>query len=297
MEHAALLSRATLSVSDLARMFFPGQAFDDAAELNEASPSGKLHDALRLAAARSITCGGSYPFEVTERTIRAGTTGTFNLYTFLLLGRTLNFGGPINKAELLAEFRSFFEDAVCWALRKAGFSAEVLSEAREPRGLPTPLADALTEIAARFRECAVLDLPKLQPHDNDLDVDVLAVPLPGSTTRGGWPLILIQCATGAVSTLQSKIGEGRLTFCGVWIEGFHSGSMIRSGATPYDLLALSPVHWNRLSAEGWVLDRTRIAYLGAGRRHVPVPSLLRDFWRILWGVRREIDWSLGWQGA
>jgi hypothetical protein len=171
----------------------------------------------------------------------------------------------------------------------------VLSEPRGFRGLNVQLAPALREIANHFNEPATLREDKLVPGDNDLDVDVLAVPIVGNASRGGWPVIQIQCATGAIVHLESKLGEGALTFATVWEAGFFPGSRIRAVATPDDLLKLHEVHWFRLGQAGWVLDRTRIAYLSSTNRVIQLLPEVTAYWQDLWAARNDIDWQTGWQ--
>jgi hypothetical protein len=154
---------------------------------------------------------------------------------------------------------------------------------------------ALRELSDRFREAAVLREDRLVPGDNDLDVDVLAVPVLGNASRGGWPIIQIQCATGVIGQLEAKLGEGALTFATVWETGFFLGSRIRAVATPDDLLKLNDVHWLRLGQAGWVLDRTRIAYLSSGNRVVPLLKEVIDYWNDLWAARKDVAWQTGWQ--
>jgi len=287
MELAALVMRLELSTQDLARQFFPG--------MPDVEVQTDIRDALALAMHRKKACGVGYPFVVGERNIKAESIDSFNPYLFLLFGRTLNFGGPKKANKLLARFRANFEDLVCWSLRRAGFVAEVLSEPRGPRGLHKRLPLALRQLADRFGEVAALKLEALMPDDNDLDVDVVAVPLRSMNTRGGWPIFLIQCATGTIQDLQGKVDEGAKTFSTCWEGGFFSGSSIRSGATPDDLLALHVIHWNRLSHSGWILDRTRIVYLASAGKDVPVPKPVLDLWKDLCGAYPEIDWQTGWQ--
>jgi len=295
LEAAALSFRRSLSVTDLSRLFFPGQDWDKPADHGDASPNAKLRDALGLALMRRSACGHGYPFDISDRSIKAADVRAFQPYVFLLLGKSLNFGGPKEADALLREFRKCFEDVVCWAMRQAGFVAEVLSEPRAERGLPVKLAPALRELANRLGEAAALDEGKIEPHDNDLDVDVLAVPLKGNAKRGGWPVVLIQCATGALADLQAKVAEGASTFVSVWLNGFPHASSVRAGATPDDLLSLCDNHWNRLCADGWILDRTRIVFLASCPGKVPLPKALSSFWGKLWAARREIDWRTGWQ--
>lgn len=287
IELAALTMQANLSVQDLARQFFPG--------VQDLEVQADIRDALALSMRRKQACGSGYPFVTGERSIQAEKIDGFNPYLFLLFGHTLNFGGPKQANRLLRKFRVRFEDVVCWSLRRAGFAAEVLSEPRRPRGLNVPLSDALREVAKRFGEAAALKASALVPDDNDLDVDVLAVPMRSNGLRGGWPVFLIQCATGTIEDLQGKVDEGAKTFSTVWEGGFFSGSSIRSGATPDDLLALHAVHWNRLSHSGWILDRTRLAYLAAFGKDVPVSPDVAVLWKQLWAAHCEIDWQTGWQ--
>jgi hypothetical protein len=207
----------------------------------------------------------------------------------------LSLGGPAHADELLRNFRKYFEDVVCWSLRRAGFTAEVLSEPREPRGLHVSLANSLHIIKDRFGELATLKTDALSPDDNDLDVDVLAVARPGNQECGGWPFILIQCATGALTTLQSKISEGQHTFSTVWDGGFFPSHSVRGCATPDCLLTLHTRDWRRLSVHGWVLDRTRIVHLASFGHEVPLPADVNAFWHKLSAAVVDIDWQTGWQ--
>ena len=295
LEIAALNFPRPLSVTDLSRLFFPGQDWEKPPEPSDASPNAKLRDALGLARERWSACGDAYPFDVSDRSIKAKDIQGFDPYLFLLLGRGLNFGGPSQADALLRGFRKYFEDVVCWAMRRAGFVAEVLSEPRDKRGLPVKLAPALRELLKRFGAAAVLLESKLDPHDNDLDVDVLAVPLRGNAKRGGWPVFLIQCATGALRDLQAKVDGGASTFGSVWDSGFPEESSVRVGATPDDLLILPNNHWNRLCLAGWILDRTRIVFLASSAGGVLLPDEVSSFWVELWAARRDIDWQTGWQ--
>ena len=299
-ELAAIILQKPLSLADLTRQFFPGQNQGEAEEQTDpqkGAPTSQLREALRLAISRQAACGDVYPFNVSERCIEAHKISAFNPYVFMLLGRGLNFGGPEAAQALLQEFRIQFEDVVCWAMRQAGFVAEVLSEPRGPRGLHVQLVPALRELAVRFGEAAVLRVEKLEPHDNDLDVDVLAVPVKGNAMRGHWPVFLIQCATGALARLQAKVSEGATTFTTVWENGFSCANSVRGGATPDDLLALAENHWNRLCEAGWILDRTRIAYLASCGGSFPLPNDVSSFWEKLWAARKDIDWLTGWQAA
>jgi len=289
IELAALAAGKTLSDKDLTKQFFPGK------DMAEAKPD--LDDALLRARSRLQACGGIYPFRVTDRSITSIRITRFNAYLFLLLGRSLRFGGPRRSNSLAERFRDRFEDVVCWALRKSGFPAEILSIPRRPRGLPVQLAPALRQIATRFNEPAALREDRLMPHDNDLDVDVLSVPIRGNGDRGGWPVFQIQCATGPIAGLQAKLQEGGETFGTVWENGFFPGGRIRAAATPDDLIDLAANYWLRLCQTGWIIDRTRIVFLASGPVRVPVPTAVSQLWADLWSVRDDISWQTAWKQA
>ena len=289
VELAALAIGKPLSDKDVAKQFFPAQ--------NMSEVEGDLHDVFQLCRTRQAACGGGYPFEVSEKSIAFTSFDSFNTYLFLLLGCSLDFGGPLKNASLLETFRDKFEDVVGWALRKAGFVTHVLSIPRSSRGLPKKLAPALRQIATDFAEPAVLIEANLMPNDNDLDVDVLAVPIKGNGDRGGWPVFQIQCATGTIAGLESKVSEGAQTFGTVWDKGFFLGSRLRGAATPDDLILLHETYWLRLCVAGWILDRTRIVHLASGAANVPVPGSALAFWDRLWKVRNDISWQTGWQKA
>jgi hypothetical protein len=287
VELAAVALQKPLFDQDLTKQFFPGQAAADV--------EAEVKEVFNLAKARRAAAQSGYPFAVTDHSITFQQPGEFSAYTFLLLGRTLEFGGPANVDELLRSFRRLFEDVVSWSLRKAGFTCEVLSIPREFRGLHVELAPALRQISDRFKETGILREDRLAPHDNDLDVDVLAVPIVGNASRGGWPIIQIQCATGPVTQLESKLSEGALNFATVWETGFFPGSRIRAVATPDDLIKISEVHWFRLGQAGWVLDRTRLAYLSSTNRVAPLLNEVTAYWNELWAARTDIAWQTGWQ--
>lgn len=286
VELAAISLGKPLFDKDLSKQFFPGQSHADV--------EADIKDVLALAKARQAASSAVYPFVANDHSITFNQVLGFNIYTFMLLGRALNFGGPVNVDELLRGFRRHFEDVVSWSLRKAGFLSEVLSIPRDYRGLHVELAPALREISNRFKEAAVLREDRLAPHDNDLDVDVLAVPVTGNSSRSGWPVFQIQCATGAIVELEAKLGEGATTFGTVWETGFFPGNRIRAVATPDDLLKLDEVHWYRLGQAGWVLDRTRIAYISSTNRVVPLLPKVENCWTDLWNARTDIAWQTGW---
>lgn len=286
-ELAALNINKLLSDKDLAKQFSPTKDISDV--------EADLREVLYLAKRRQLACPNVYPFEVTDRSIRYMRGRAFNPYTFLLLGRSLDMGGPVNAPALLERFRDLFEDVVCWSMRKSGFKAEVLSIPRAGRGLDTQLVPALRQIAQRFQEPAALREDRLMPHDNDLDVDVIAMPIGGNGAHGGWPVFGIQCATGAIKHLQSKIEEGAKTFGTVWEDGFYPGAHLRAAATPDDLISLERNYWTRLGQAGWVLDRTTIAYLASGNNRIALPGLVSNFWSELWAARSDISWQTGWR--
>lgn len=289
VELAAMSMGSSLSPQDLAKMLFPSK--------RESEVNADIREALEVSMGRRAVCEIAYPFDCDVRRIEFNDPKGFSPYLFLLLGRSLQFGGPSNGLALRRRFESAFEDFVCWSCRKAGFLSFVLSEPRLARGLPTSLEPALRELAARLGHKATLDTSRLLPHDNDLDVDVVAAPCCGSMDHGGWPYFAIQCATGKVSALQAKVEEGARTFGSVWRDGFYHAACVRAGATPDDLLFLNPVHWDRLGQAGWILDRTRLVYLARTGSSEPVPTLVLDLWNDLWGCRVKIDWRTGWQDA
>lgn len=288
IELAALNHNSSLSLDDLGRIFYPGSDVLDSPE--EPGSVAELVDALSLAKQRSISCNGLYPFTVSERAIESKATGDFDVYLFLLLGASLKIGGPPNLGTLQSNFRRFFEDLVCAALRSAGFSAEVISIPREFRNLPKSLIPSLEQVNLRFGDIGVLHHEKITSDDNDLDTDIVCVPLPGNGGRSSWPSIQIQCATGSLPSLQSKIQEGSETFGSVWKVGFSKSVSLRAAATPDELLRLVDVHWDRLCLGGWILDRTRITYLASRGEIKGVPNEVTTFWKDLWVSKGNLNW-------
>jgi len=256
-----------------------------------------VKEALGVAGQRAAACPQGYPFEVSERAIGAKPVDRFNPYLFLLLGSSLKHCGAANVKSLTTRFRKQFEDLVCWSLRTAGFTAEVLSEPRVERGLHKSLKPALIQIGQRFGEKAELVEANLIAHDNDLGVDVAATFPLIDIGRSGRPVFLFQCATGPVEELESKITEKHNVFAGVWHRGFHSASSVRGGATPDDLLKLGPVYWDRLCKHGWVIDRIRIVQMACSPRKdaVPMPSGLLKLWNDLLSAAPGLDWRNGWR--
>jgi hypothetical protein len=257
---------------------------------------GLVKEALGVAAQRAAACPQGYPFEVSERTICVKQFDGFNAYLFLLLGSSLKHGGKADQ-RLSRKFRKYFEDLVCWAFRTAGYAAEVLSEPRVERGLERSLKPALDQVAQRFGEKAELQQAKVTAHDNDLGVDVIATFPLIDQGRSGRPILLLQCATGPLEELMSKITEKKDVFAGVWQWGFYGASGVRGGATPEDLFSLAPVHWDRLSEHGWVIDRMRIVQMAYYHRNyaIAIPNGLLNLWRDLLSALPDLDWRNGWR--
>ena len=289
VELGALEARKLLSLEDLLSELTTGVPDDQVTDI--------LEDALGVAAQRAACCGEGYPFEVSERTICAKAVDHFSPYLFLLLGCSLKYSGATKAGVLARRFRKYFEDFTLWTLRTAGIAGEVISEPRVERGLPKQLMPALVELARRFGERAQLQQAMLTAHDNDLGVDVVATFPRLGMERSGRPVFLLQCATGAVEALESKLSERQSIFSGVWLRGFYSASTIRAGATPHDLLRLDDVFWDRLCKGGWVLDRVRLVQLAHSSRadSLPTPDGLRRLWHDLLSAAPDLDWWNGWR--
>jgi hypothetical protein len=134
--------------------------------------------------------------------------------------------------------------------------------------------------------------------DNDLGVDVLATNTIPDATRSGKPVFLIQCATGTLNDLESKMTEKLNVFPGVWKKGFYAASSIRCGATPDDLLSLQPVFWDRLCKNGWVLDRMRLVRMANfGSIALPMCPGLLQLWNDLFASIPIFDWRTAWQDS
>jgi len=162
------------------------------------------------------------------------------------------------------------------------------------------LQPALLQIAERFGEDAFLDETQFALDDNDLDVDVVATPAAGDLMIGGWPTLLVQCATGPVQQLHNKILEVSNTFCSVWSRGFKRKATLKGGATPDELLQLEPVFWGRLHEAGFVLHRMRLVNLAFRRfpRHSclrarRLPARVREQEEPLKAEMGEFDWRNG----
>lgn len=289
IELAALVSAKPLTQENLASELTAGLSSDEVQDL--------VKEALGVAARRASWCPQGYPFEVSERVIRAKDAGNFSPYLFLLIGSSLKHGGSADIQPLIIRFRKYFEDLVCWSLRTAGFCAEVLSEPRSERGLHKSLGPALHQIRQRFGENAELIVGNLTADDNDLGVDVLATFPCVDIGRSGRPIFMFQCATGPVEELESKITEKQNVFSGVWQRGFYLSSSIRGGATPLDLVQLEPVYWHRLNESGWVIDRMRLVQLANSpvKVDMEVPAQLLNLWKDLAAAAANLDWRNGWR--
>jgi len=262
-----------------------------------------VFETFLVATLRAKASPNGYPFSATPRNLSPKPIGrAFSPYLFLLLGVSAAQRGMLPNQTLARKFRREFEDFVCWVLRRCGFLAEVLSEPRTHRGLDRSLQPALLQIAERFGEEAFLNETKFAPDDNDLDVDVVATPAAGDRTIGGWPTLLVQCATGPVQQLHNKILEVSNTFCSVWNRGFNRKATLKGGASPDELLQLEPVFWGRLHEAGFVLHRMRLVNLALRRfpRHSHLrarrlPARVRELEKALRAEVGEFDWRSGWR--
>jgi len=289
IEIAALQLRQQLHAKDILKEAVEG--------LNGDAAKALIEDAFGVAVQRSTMSPSGYPFTVSEHTIQPRPAADFDTYSFLLLGSALRHGGIVKGQELAVRFRKYFEDVVCWSLRRAGLVAEVLSEPRAERGLPKSLKPALRSLAKRCHEQARLQGDLVTADDNDLGVDVVAAFTVADEVRGGKPVFLIQCATGPLNNLEAKMPEKINVFPGVWKCGFYPASAIRGGATPEDLLGLEPVFYDRLCKHGWVLDRMRLVRLAHSptARQLNPPEAVVSLWRELQNTLDQFDWRNGWQ--
>lgn len=289
MEIGALQLGVSLSPESVLAQAFANSKDEDDRNL--------VFDAFGVATSRAGASPQGYPFAATVRTLAANPRKAFNPYLFLLLGVSIAQRGMANNDALARKFRREFEDFVCWTFRRSGYLAEVLSEPRTSRGLDKSLQRALRQVAKKFGEDAFLDITKFAPHDNDLDVDVIARPSIGDRSVGGWPTLLIQCATGPVQQLNNKILEVSNTFSSVWSKGFHRTATLRAGATPDELLQLEPVFWGRLNDAGVVFHRMRLVNLAlrSSKRRIKLPARIVAVERELRNEISRFDWRNGWQ--
>jgi hypothetical protein len=289
IEIGVLQLKKSLSVDDIVAQALHGIAKDEASKL--------VREALGVAMLRSKCCPQGYPFDVTLNYIAAKPTNDFDPYLFLLFGYTLKRTSAPGGAKLARRFDRYFEDLVCWSLRRVGFTACVLSEPREEHGLPTSLKPALAHIAQLFGEPTSIHEDKIKPDDNDLDVDVIASPAVIDRTRCGGPIVFFQCTTSPVDRLKVKMSEGFNLFPSVWKSGFFFHSSFRGGATPEDLLTMDEIDWTRLNQTGWVLDRMRLVELfRIGFVHgLNGPPLVLTLWNDLSAILPDFDWRNEWR--
>jgi len=289
IEIAALQMKKQLHSKDILKEAVEGLDGEDAKTL--------IQDAFEVAVQRAAMSPSGYPFEASERTIKPKAAPPFSAYSFLLLGSALRQGGLADGEDLAVRFRKYFEDLVCWSFRRAGLVAEVLSIPREERGLPKSLKPALRKLAKRCHEQTKLQPEMVTSDDNDLGVDVIAAYTVADEVRSGKPIFLIQCATGPLNNLESKLPEKINVFAGVWKHGFYQASAIRGGATPEDLLGLEQVFFDRLCKHGWVLDRMRLVRLAhtTGATQIDPPDAVLSLWADLLAAIGEFDWRNGWQ--
>jgi hypothetical protein len=128
IEIGVLQLKKSFSVDDVVAHAMQGIAKDEASKL--------VREAFGVAVLRSQCCPKGYPFEATINYIGPKPTETFDPYIFLLIGYALKRSSVPDGDKLARRFDRYFEDLVCWSLRRVGFTACVLSEPREERGLP-----------------------------------------------------------------------------------------------------------------------------------------------------------------
>lgn len=295
---AALCDAIEIAVLQTGKSLHSKDVMDEAVDgLDSEDAKYLIEDAFGVAIQRSSITADGYPFVASERTIQLKDNIAFSAYSFLLLGSALRHGGLVAGPKLACRFRKHFEDLVCWSFRRAGLVADVLSEPRQERSLPKSLKPALRKIARRCGEQAALQKRMVTSDDNDLGVDVIASYTFADMTRSGKPIFLIQCATGPLDNLESKLPEKVNVFPGVWQYGFYQSTAIRGGATPEDLLGLEQVYYDRLCKHGWVLDRMRLVRLAHVPNACPInpPKPVRELWADLYASINEFDWRHGWQ--
>jgi hypothetical protein len=289
IEIGVLQLKQSLSIDDIVTQAMHGFAKDEARRL--------VREALGVAMLRSKCCPSGYSFEASLNYIAPKAMENFDPYLFLLLGYALKRSSVSGGFKLARRFERYFEDLVCWTLRRVGFTACVLSEPREDRGLPKSLKPALAHIADLFFEPTSIHDDRIKPDDNDLDVDVIAAPAVVDSNRCGGLAIFLQCTTSPVERLKVKMTEGFNLFSSVWKNGFFLASSIRGGATPEDLLTLDAIDWIRLNQTGWVLDRMRLVELfQLGKtKGLNEPELVLALWKDLEAAMPSFDWRNEWR--
>jgi hypothetical protein len=291
IEIGVLQLKKTLSIDDVIAQAMHGIAKDDARRL--------VREAFGVAMMRAECCQQGYPFEASLNYIAARQTNDFNPYLFLLFGYALKRSSVPDGDKLARRFDRYFEDFVCWSLKRGGFTACVFSEPREERGLPRSLKPALAHIANLFAEPVSICEEKIKADDNDLDVDVIASPAIIDRSRCGGLHVLFQCTTSPVERLKTKMTEGFNLFSSVWNNGFFIETSIRGGATPEDLLTVDGLDWARLSQMGWVLDRMRLTELFQFQivQNLEEPDPVLALWSDLAAVLPDFDWRNDWREA
>lgn len=291
IEIGVLQLKKSLSVDDVVAQAMQGIDKNEARRL--------VQDALGVAMMRAKCCSQGYPFEASLNYIAPRQTDNFDPYLFLLFGYALKRSSVPGGDKFARRFDRYFEDLVCWSFKRFGFTACVLSEPREERGLPKSLKPALVHIANLFGEPISIHEDRLKPNDNDLDVDVIASPAVIDRTRCGGLSVFLQCTTRPVEQLKVKMNEGFNLFSSVWNNGFFLATSIRAGATPEDLLTLDTVDWVRLSQTGWVLDRMRLVELFrlGIMKGFEEPQVVLTLWKDLEAVLPDFDWRNDWRQA
>src|SRR2546429_4445229 len=161
IEIGVLQLKKSFSVDDVVAQAMHGIAKDEASKL--------VREAFGVAVLRGQCCPQGYPFEATINYIGPKQTDSFDPYLFLLFGYALKRSSVPDGDKLARRFDRYFEDLVCWSLRRVGFTACVFSEPREERGLPKSLKPALAHIADLFGEPTSIHDERVKPDDNDLD--------------------------------------------------------------------------------------------------------------------------------
>jgi hypothetical protein len=289
VEIGSLQLKRGLSVDDIVAQAMQGVAKDEARK--------RVREALGVAMLRSNCCLKGYPFEPSLNYIVPKPTHDFDPYLFLLFGYALKRSSVPHGDKLARRFERYFEDLVCWSFRRVGFTACVLSEPREERGLPKSLKPALAHIADLFGEPTSIHDDRVKPDDNDLDVDVIVSPAVIDRTRCGGLSVFLQCTTSPVERLKVKMTDGFNLFSNVWNNGFFLATSIRGGATPEDLLTMNAIDWVRLSQTGWVLDRMRLVELFQHgiKQGLEEPQVVLALWKDLQPVLPEFDWRNDWR--
>jgi hypothetical protein len=293
IEIGCIQLRQKLSQEDIVRELMLGDPTD---AKGEEILRDKIADAFLLAQKRSSLSSG-YPFSVTDKTIELtiATDAEIVPYLFLLLGSSIKGSGVPEEKKITQNFQKYFEDLVCWSFAHDGYKSFLLSMPRVERGLPRALKPALKEIAKNSGEPAVLQEHRIASTDKDLGLDIIVTNLIADESRSGKPTFLIQCATGALKDLPAKLAEGGGIFPNIWQNGFYKSSSIQCVATPDDLLMLSEIDWDRLCANGWILDRMRLTRMFEKKTspHSNATNLSNHWANLVKQVPR-LNWRTSW---